>query len=80
MILRPHQGNIKRDVKIFVLYDSGEHSPKEIAALITMQGYHCTTKIVRHALKRRERYPGFYVETLRHFAALCGVEIKTFNR
>lgn len=64
---RPHQGNVTRDIKIFILWDTGEHSQKEIASLITMQGYRCSSQTVRDALKRRERYAMFYVSQISRF-------------
>lgn len=67
---RPHQGNVTRDIKIFILWDTGEHSHKEIASLITMQGYRCSSQTVRDALKRRKRYAMFYQQAAAYFSGV----------
>ncbi len=64
---RPHQGNVRRDVRIFILFDAGESSHKQIASQVTCEGMHCTTQTVRDALKRRERYRMFYDKQISRF-------------
>jgi hypothetical protein len=67
---RPHQGNVKRDLKIFDLFDSGEYSQKQIATLVEMQGFRCSKQTVRDALKRRDRYQMFYARLISRFFPL----------
>ena len=64
---RPHQGNVRRDLKIFVLHDSGLYSQKQIASLIVCEGFSCSSQTVRDALKRRGRYQMFYNEQFSRF-------------
>jgi hypothetical protein len=74
---RPHVGNLKRDFFIFALYDSGEYAPKAVARLMRERGYiTVTVKIVRDAVKRRERYPEFYVNHFGQFVSPQDVELK----
>lgn len=71
---RPHQGNVRRDMTIFALYDSGLYSYKEIASRVTCEGFHCTHRTVYDALKRRIRYQKFYVEISSAFLGFSRID------
>lgn len=71
---RPHQGNVRRDIKIFILFDSGQFSQKQIASLVATEGFHCTKHTVYDALKRRERYALFYEQQISDFLRFSRIE------
>lgn len=66
----PHVGNLKRNAKIFELYDSGNASLKEIATQITCMGWHCTVEIVRYAIRQRL----FYEKHFQRFPTVSNIE------
>jgi hypothetical protein len=51
---RPHVGNLKRDILILFLYDTGEYAPKQIARLMRERGFFSVTvRVVRYVVRRR---------------------------
>lgn len=62
---KPHIGNLRRDFRIFVLYDSGQYAPKQIARMMEIG-----RSLVYEAIRRREKYRKFYEEHFHEFTRI----------
>jgi hypothetical protein len=74
---QPQAGKIRRDLRIFILYDSGLYAPKEIARIMRDAYPDITVHIVYHAVKRRKNNPGFYVKQFCEFVRSQQVDLKS---